>query len=159
MRSKGSIKNQKTREEFEHVIRYEDGITSDFVLASCSVPVNYDYTTLNVENYALVAGGRSEEEEKDNKDIKDNNNEPSSSCSNDNNSSLRFFWDGGLLANTPLRQTYLAHRHYWHRVKKLEDDLPKLQCAIINLHPLKQECIAIQVLIYIDLIFYLRQLS
>jgi NTE family protein len=93
VRSNGSIKNQKTREEFEHVIGYEDGITSDFVLASCSVPVNYDYTTLNVENYALVVGGRSEEKEEDNKDIKDNNNEPSSSCSNDNNSSLHFFWD------------------------------------------------------------------
>jgi len=140
VRSKGSIKNQKIREEFEHVIRYEDGITSDFVLASCSVPVNYDYTILNVENYALVAGGRSEEKEY-NKHIKDNNHEPSSSCSNDNSSSLHFFWDGGLLANTPLRQTYLAHRHYWHRVRKLEDDLPRLKCAIINLHPLKQEYI------------------
>jgi NTE family protein len=34
--------------EFEHVIKYEDGIKSDFVLASSSVPVNYDYAKLNV---------------------------------------------------------------------------------------------------------------
>ncbi len=36
--------------EFEHVIKYEDGIKSDFVLASSSVPVNYDYAKLNVED-------------------------------------------------------------------------------------------------------------
>ena len=31
---------------FEHVIRYDDGIKADFVLASCSVPVSFDYTRL-----------------------------------------------------------------------------------------------------------------
>ena len=41
-------------EGFEHVIRYEDGIKSDFVLASCSVPVNYDYTRLNVETRTII---------------------------------------------------------------------------------------------------------
>lgn len=34
---------------FEHIIKYEDGIKSDIVLAGCSFPVNYDYTRLNVE--------------------------------------------------------------------------------------------------------------
>ena len=52
---------------------------------------------------------------------------------------MRFFWDGGLLANTPLRQTILAHRYYWQRVRKEEDNIPKLRFGIINLHPLKQE--------------------
>ena len=52
---------------------------------------------------------------------------------------MRYFWDGGLLANTPLRQTILAHRYYWHRVRKLEDNIPRLRFGIINLHPLKQE--------------------
>jgi hypothetical protein len=51
---------------------------------------------------------------------------------------VRYFWDGGLLANTPLRQTILAHRYYWQRVRKLEDNIPKLKFGIINLHPLKQ---------------------
>jgi NTE family protein len=32
--------NDYGNEGFEHVIRYNDGITSDFVLASCSVPIN-----------------------------------------------------------------------------------------------------------------------
>jgi hypothetical protein len=52
---------------------------------------------------------------------------------------VRFFWDGGLLANTPLRETVLAHRQYWYRVRKLEDNIPRLKFAIINLHPAKQE--------------------
>jgi hypothetical protein len=51
---------------------------------------------------------------------------------------LRSFWDGGLLANTPLRETYIAHIDYWRRVKKI-DEVPKLRFSIINLHPAKQE--------------------
>src|SRR5438094_1695522 len=130
IKSDGSTKNPEN-EAFEHLIRYEDCIKSDFVLASCSVPVNYDYTRLNVENRTLAVGGQY-----DNTAMGDNNR-PSSS-SNDGNS-LRFFWDGGLLANTPLRQTILAHRDYWLRVRKLEDKVPRLKFAIINLHPTKQE--------------------
>jgi len=129
MKSDGSAKNPESNEGFEHVIRYEDGIKADFVLASCSVPVNYDYTRLNVENRTLAMEGQG-----DNKDIGDNNRPPSSNGSN----SLRFFWDGGLLANTPLRQTIVAHRHYWHRVRKL-DNIPRLKFGIINLHPAKQD--------------------
>ena len=66
------------------------------------------------------------------------NNMPSSSPSTRKNN-LRGFWDGGLLANTPLRQTILAHRDYWHRVRKLEGNIPGLRYGIINLHPAKQE--------------------
>jgi hypothetical protein len=62
----------------------------------------------------------------------------SASYSNINTSS-RSFWDGGLLANTPLSQTYIAHIDYWRRVKKLEDNIPSLSFSIINLHPAKQE--------------------
>ena len=103
--------------EFEHVIRYEDGIKPDFVLASCSVPVNYDYTKLNVEDHTL----------------------PSKGSFPYSNVNKRYFWDGGLLANTPLRQTMIAHRDYWYRGRKMEDNLPSLSIAIINLHPRKQE--------------------
>ncbi len=129
VKSDGSTKNPEN-EVFEHVIRYEDGIKSDFVLASCSVPVNYDYTRLNVETRTLVVEGQG-----DNAAIRDSNRPTSSKSS----TSLRSFWDGGLLANTPLRQTVLAHRHYWHRVRKLDDNIPRLKFGIINLHPAKQE--------------------
>ena len=66
-------------------------------------------------------------------------NSPSSSSSSSGNISLRCFWDGGLLVNTPLRQTVIAHREYWYRVKKLEENIPKLRYGIINLHPAKQD--------------------
>ena len=49
------------------------GIKSDFVLASSSVPVNYDYTRLNVETRTLAVEGQNE-----NAAMEDNNNRPSS---------------------------------------------------------------------------------
>ena len=52
----------------EHVIRYNDGIISDHVIASASVPINYNYL-LEVESY--------------------NNN----SANYEKN--MRYFWDGG----------------------------------------------------------------
>jgi NTE family protein len=66
-------------------------------------------------------------------------NRSSNSVGGGSSSGVRFFWDGGLLANTPLRQTYLAHKQYWQRVRKLEDNLPILKFGIINLHPAKQK--------------------
>ena len=131
VKSGRSEKDPENTEGFEHVIRYDDGITSDFVLASCSVPVNYDYTKLNVESRVLVGEGQG-----DSAGTGDNNRPPSSS---NINNSLRSFWDGGLLANTPLRQTVIAHREYWYRVRKLEDNIPRLRYGIINLHPAKQD--------------------
>ena len=126
----GSSANvSEEKEGFEHVIRYEDGIKSDFVLASCSVPVNYDYTRLNVETRTMIMG------EQGYNNVGDKNNALSSDAKNE----VRYFWDGGLLANTPLRQTILAYRYYWLRVRKVIGDLPKLRFCIINLHPLKQE--------------------
>ena len=131
----GKIKSDNTTqnqdyEAFEHVIRYEDGIKSDFVLASCSVPVNFDYTRLNVETKTLAVEGQAGNE------VRADNNRFTSTNGSTN---MRFFWDGGLLANTPLRQTAIAHRDYWLKVRKLEGDIPTLKFAIINLHPAKQE--------------------
>ena len=125
-----SEKDPENTEGFEHVIRYDEGITSDFVLASCSVPVNYDYTKLNVETRVLVDGRQD-----DNADSGDNPRPYSSK----GNTSLRSFWDGGLLANTPLRQTILAYRDYWYDVRKLKENIPALRYGIINLHPSKQD--------------------
>src|SRR5215208_7552353 len=130
VKSDGSAKNQDN-EGFEHIIRYEDGIKSDFVLASSSIPVNYDYTRLNVETRTLAVEGQGNDTA-----IEDSNRLTSYS---NNNNNLRSFWDGGLLANTPLTQTYIAHIDYWRRVRKLEDNIPSLRFSIINLHPAKQE--------------------
>ncbi|MGC2681676.1 MAG: hypothetical protein WA323_07390 [Candidatus Nitrosopolaris sp.] len=86
----GSTNISEDEEGFEHVIRYEDGIKSDFVLASCSVPVNYDYTRLNVETRTMIMEGHDDNTNGGDK------NRPSSS---DGRNEVRFFWDGGLLAN------------------------------------------------------------
>lgn len=131
MKSSISDNDAQNDEEFEHIIRYEDGINSDFVLASCSVPVNFDYTRLNVENNTLSSVWQSKYG--DGINTKQPNSRPNGSTS------VRFFWDGGLLANTPLRQTYLAHKQYWRRVRKVEENIPRLRFGIINLHPIKQE--------------------
>lgn len=122
----GSKKNQDN-EAFEYVIRYEDGIKSDFVLASCATPLNYNYFPLNVETRTLAGKGQ------------DYDTAMEQGNSSNNNTSLRSFWDGGLLANTPLRQTYIAHIDYWRRVRKLDDNIPSLRFSIINLHPAKQK--------------------
>ncbi|MGB6672121.1 MAG: hypothetical protein WBE34_06785 [Candidatus Nitrosopolaris sp.] len=121
MKPNAPASDSEDYEGFEHVIRYEDGIKSDFVLASCSVPINYDYTKLNVEKNTL-----SEVEQSDGGDAVDTDTDQRTNSSE----KMRFFWDGGLLANTPLRQTVLAHISYWRRVRKL-DDVPKLSLKLI----------------------------
>jgi NTE family protein len=79
---------------------------------------------IDAETRALIMQGESGE--KDTSSSKDR-------------TTIRFFWDGGLLANTPLMQTVIAHRYYWQRVRKVEDNILKLRFGIINLHPSKQE--------------------
>jgi len=100
---------------FEHIMRYDQGITSDHVIASAAVPVNFDYVQLEVESYDPQI-----------KNYKKN---------------TRYFWDGGLLSNTPLLQLIVAHRQYWYRVKGLKDTLPKLGILLINLHPARADSI------------------
>ena len=113
-------------EGFEHVIRYNNGIEVEFVLASGSVPVNYDYTKIVVENYS-------------NKHEVNNKNEEGMKSPNRYtiNKNVRYFWDGGIIANTPLREAVLEHRRYWHFVRNSE--VPLLRAFIINVHPIKQE--------------------
>ena len=94
---------------FEHIIRYNEGITADHVIASAAVPVYYDYVQLEAESY--------------DSQIKNYKKE------------TRYFWDGGLLANTPLVELIILHRQYWWRVKGLKEAVPKLGILMINLHP------------------------
>jgi NTE family protein len=110
-------------EGFEHLIRYDDGIPVDFVLASGSVPVNYDYTKLMPKDYS------------DGTRIKHNNKNNNSNSSTNNDNKIRYFWDGGILANTPLRETIIEHNRYWRLVRKTE--IPPLRIGIINLHPIR----------------------
>jgi len=49
-------------------------------------------------------------------------------------------WDGGISANTPLREAVISHRRYWANIRKV-DHIPGLKIAIVNLPPGKQEYI------------------
>jgi hypothetical protein len=104
----GSNENQKVI-GFEHVIKYPQGITSDHVIASAAVPINFDYSQIEAERYDPKT--KSYKKEK------------------------RYFWDGGILANTPLLQVVMAQRQYWYFGKKVKDAVPKLDVFQINLHP------------------------
>ncbi|HET7390398.1 MAG TPA: hypothetical protein VFJ51_06210, partial [Nitrososphaeraceae archaeon] len=100
---------------FTHIIRYNDGITADQVIASASVPLNYSYSTLEVESY---------------------NNATSNYEKN-----IRYFWDGGIMSNTPLSQVVRLHRQYWLKRKGFKETVPRLNIVIVNVHPSQQDVI------------------
>jgi hypothetical protein len=117
---------------FERVVRYDKGITSDYVMASASYPINFDFAKIEVESL-------------DSQSIGDRNREIGPEKTNDGNDNssnyrkeIRYFWDGGLMTNTPLIQVVLMHRNYWYRVRGLKDSVPRLGICVINLHPKRQ---------------------
>jgi NTE family protein len=112
---------------FEHVLRYDKGITSDHVIASGSYPVNFDFAKIEVESYKSEPTIRQADLEK-----------ATSGNNNGYRKEIRHFWDGGLMTNTPLMQLVLLHRSYWYRVRGLKDAVPRLGVCVINLHPKKQ---------------------
>jgi NTE family protein len=114
---------------FEHVVRYDEGITSDQVMASGSYPVNFDFAKIEVESYPseLTSSGGVD------------GKVPSTvSADGGYRKGMRHFWDGGLMTNTPLMQLVLLHRQYWWRVRGLKDSVPRLGICVINLHPKEQ---------------------
>ena len=85
---------------FEHVIRYDDGITSDQVMASGSLPINFDYTKIEVESYNYDHSSRN-----DNGGNRTRSNNGASNIHDTDSpfiKEIRRFWDGGLMTNTPL---------------------------------------------------------
>ena len=100
---------------FAHTIKYNDGITADQVIASASVPLNFGYTPLEVESY---------------------NDDTSSYEKN-----IRYFWDGGIMSNTPLTQVVVLHRRYWLKRMGFKHTVPRLNIGIFNVHPTKQDTI------------------
>ena len=113
---------------FEHVVHYDDGITSDQVMASGSFPVNFDFAKIEVESYSSEP---ITSQQVDAKTL-------STVTATGYRKGMRYFWDGGLMTNTPLMQLVLLHRQYWWRVRGLKDSVPRLGICVINLHPKKQ---------------------
>lgn len=110
------------------MMRYDDGINADHVIASGSLPVNFEYSTLEVECCNFEPN--SIQVEADKATIRSNS---------DYRKEMRYFWDGGLMANTPLSQLVLLHRRYWYLQRGLKDKVPALGVCVINVHPSRQE--------------------
>ncbi len=56
----------------------------------------------------------------------------------------RYFWDGGIASNTPLRELIQSHKDYWLDVKgKGKDDaiIPDLDVYIVDVWPTKDTII------------------
>ena len=113
---------------FEHVVHYDEGITADQVMASGSYPVNFDFSKIEVESYYSEPISSRQSALKT----------PSIMNDSGYKKGMRYFWDGGLMTNTPLLQLVLMHRHYWWKVRGLKDTVPRLGICVINLHPKKQ---------------------
>jgi predicted acylesterase/phospholipase RssA len=127
------VKDNIIKEEgYKHTIFYNDGITSDHVIASASVPINYDYTIIEDVESKLVNTVNYGTTKMD--DVKNINNDI-----NPDKNSRRYFWDGGMLSNTPIREVINAHQDYWVNVKGAKNSVPNLDLYIINLHPSKQD--------------------
>jgi NTE family protein len=135
---KSEVIGRDKKNNIEKIIKYDKGITVDHIIASASVPINYDYTILEVDVHPS-------------RYINTNNNIS-------NNKHKGYFWDGGLLSNSPLRELIQAHRDYWLMMnnistvdnglkanKKTEKNYeesenkktPDLDLYIVDVHPSK----------------------
>ena len=135
---KSEVIGKDKKNNIEKIIKYDKGITVDHIIASASVPINYDYTILEVDVHPS-------------RYINTNNNIS-------NNKHKGYFWDGGLLSNSPLRELIQAHRDYWLMMnnistvdnglkanKKTEKNYeesenkktPDLDLYIVDVHPSK----------------------
>jgi NTE family protein len=128
---------------FEHVIRYDDGITLDQVMASGCFPVNFDYALLEVESYYPNYNDLHTRSDSHNGPGSDSPStgsypSPSGNLSWQYRKEIRRFWDGGLLTNTPLSQLVILHRDYWYKIRGLKDKVPTLTVGVINVHPTRQ---------------------
>jgi len=75
------------------VIKYKEGLAVEHILASASVPINFDYQWIPMEyDYDDLASNR-----------------PLSPT----DKRFRPFWDGGIMSNTPLSELLKAHRTFW----------------------------------------------
>ncbi|MDH3677388.1 MAG: patatin-like phospholipase family protein [Nitrosopumilus sp.] len=109
-------------------IYYNDGLGLEHVIASASVPVYYDY--------AKIKSGK-----------------PPTKEDSGNELDVHYFWDGGILSNTPLRELIAGHRFYWENKigsETLEKDLwridesdaikvPDLEVYVVNIWPTREK--------------------
>jgi predicted acylesterase/phospholipase RssA len=138
------LKQQDGKEiGFERIIRYDDGITLDQVMASGCYPINFDYTLLEVESYYHDSVSNNDLLQRSENDGGDRISTGTSSPTDRDfggqyRKEIRHFWDGGLLTNTPLAELVVLHRDYWYKIRGLKDKVPTLTVGVINVHPARQ---------------------
>jgi NTE family protein len=119
--SRKSEYGKYTKEDgYENVVNYKDGISIEHVMASGTLPEFYNYA--EVPTHLTI-----EQKNQDSTTVPEKSNK---------NNYIRYFWDGGLLSNTPLRELLDAHREYWKDVEN-QDEIPELDIYVVNVHPSK----------------------
>ena len=139
----GSDDNKLTTAKgyYKYVINYNEGVILDYAIASGSVPIGYDYTKLDVEERVSPTIPQHHNYQSTT-DTSSNKLHTSNTHNNiiKYKKAQRYFWDGGLLSNTPLRELLEAHRNYWLKVKKVgEDAVPDLNVYIADVWPATEE--------------------
>jgi predicted acylesterase/phospholipase RssA len=117
---KSEYGNYNIESGYENVIDYSDGLTIDHIMASGTLPEFYNYAEVSINS-------TNKEKTQD-----------LASLSNINKryNNIRYFWDGGLLSSTPLRELLPAHQEYWKEVENI-NEIPELDVYIVNVHPSK----------------------
>ncbi|MGC2561390.1 MAG: patatin-like phospholipase family protein [Nitrososphaeraceae archaeon] len=103
---KSEYGNYNNESGYENVIDYSDGVTIDHIMASGTLPEFYNHAEVSLHT------------------------------SDKQKTHLRYFWDGGLLSSTPLRELLHAHQEYWKDVENI-NEIPELDVYIVNVHPSK----------------------
>jgi predicted acylesterase/phospholipase RssA len=96
------------------VIHYDDGISIQQIMASGTLPEFYDYAPISVDSNPV----QKNQDENCRTDVSDK-------------ITTRYFWDGGLLSNTPFRELLQAHQEYWETVEHT-DKIPDLDVYIYS---------------------------
>jgi NTE family protein len=117
---KSEYGNYDNQSGYENVIDYSDGITIDHVMASGTLPEFYNYAEVSIH----TTGKQKTQGQVTLPSI------------NNRNKNIRYFWDGGLLSSTPLRELLHAHQEYWKDVQNI-NKIPDLDVYIVNVHPSK----------------------
>jgi len=133
-------------------LNYDKGIMLEHIIASASVPVNFDYARVpttyeyssNTKDYPQAGYNYNGAEER-----------VASSNGDNKLEQVRCFWDGGLLSNSPLREVISQHKLFWEAKGELESKritsetwnrfsqqsdlaIPDLKVYIIDLWPSKE---------------------
>jgi NTE family protein len=117
---KSEYGNYNNESGYENVIDYSDGVTIDHIMASGTLPEFYNYAEVSIHTT-------------DKQKTQDLASQPNI---NKRNNNIRYFWDGGLLSSTPLRELLHAHQEYWKDVENI-NEIPELDVYIVNVHPSK----------------------